>query len=68
MHSANPVYIPRNHRVEAALAAAIDHRDLRPFEELLDVLARPYEERPHYADYAEPPPANARVYRTFCGT
>jgi len=68
MHSVNPAYIPRNHRVETALAAAIERQDLAPFEELLDVLSKPYEERPQYADYAESPPADGGVYRTFCGT
>ncbi len=68
MRAANPAYIPRNHRVEAALAAAIERDDLGPFEELLAVLARPCEDRPEFAVYAEPPPADQRVYRTFCGT
>jgi uncharacterized protein YdiU (UPF0061 family) len=68
MQAANPVYIPRNHRVEAALAAAVERDDFAPFEELLTVLARPYEERSEFAGYAEPAPAEEGVYRTFCGT
>ncbi|MCW5736246.1 MAG: YdiU family protein [Enhydrobacter sp.] len=68
MHEANPLYIPRNHRVEAALSAAIEDGDYGPFEELLAVLAKPYEERPEYAAYAEPPAADQSAYRTFCGT
>jgi uncharacterized protein YdiU (UPF0061 family) len=68
MRLANPAYIPRNHRVEAALAAAVEREDFAPFEELLKVLARPYEDRAEFAAYAEPPPADQRVYRTFCGT
>ncbi|MFO1081496.1 MAG: YdiU family protein [Reyranellaceae bacterium] len=68
MHQVNPAYIPRNHRVEAVLAAAIEHDDYRPFEELLEVLERPFEDRAAFAAYAEPPPADQRVYRTFCGT
>jgi uncharacterized protein YdiU (UPF0061 family) len=68
MQSANPVYIPRNHRVEAVLAAAIESDDYGPFEEFLAVLARPFEERAEFADYAEPAPADQGVYRTFCGT
>jgi uncharacterized protein YdiU (UPF0061 family) len=68
MHAVNPAYIPRNHRVEAALAAAIEREDYAPFEELLEVLAHPYEERPEFAAYADPPPPEQRVYRTFCGT
>ena len=68
MQGVNPAYIPRNHRVEAALAAAIDHDDYAPFEEMLAVLARPFEARPDFADYAEPPPPDEGVYKTFCGT
>jgi serine/tyrosine/threonine adenylyltransferase len=68
MRSANPAYIPRNHRVEAALAAAIEREDFAPFEELLKVLARPFEDRAEFAAYAEPPPEDQRVCQTFCGT
>ena len=68
MHAVNPVYIPRNHRVELALAAAAERQDYAPFEELLMVLAKPYEERAEFSAYAEPPPEDQRVYRTFCGT
>jgi len=68
MQAVNPAYIPRNHRIEAALSAAIERDDFEPFEELLAVLARPYENRPEFAAYAEPPPLDQRVYRTFCGT
>ena len=68
MRQANPAFIPRNHRVEAALAAAIEHNDYGPFEELLLVLSRPYEDQPACAGYAEPPGPEQRVYRTFCGT
>jgi uncharacterized protein YdiU (UPF0061 family) len=66
MDAANPIYIPRNHRVEAALSAAIDNDDYAPFETLLEVLARPFEERPEFADYAEPPSEEQqRSYRTY---
>ena len=68
MQAANPAYIPRNHRVEAALAAAVEHGDFEPFEELLAVLAKPFEERPAFAAHAEPPPPGQGPYRTFCGT
>ncbi len=68
MHAANPIYIPRNHRVELALAAAAEREDHAPFEELVAVLAKPFEERPGLEAYAEPPPEDQRVYRTFCGT
>src|SRR5947207_8145769 len=46
MNRVNPLYIPRNHRVEEALAAASDRADLRLFERLLDAIANPFEERP----------------------
>ena len=65
MLDANPAYIPRNHRVEAALSAAIENDDLGPFEELLVVLSKPFEERPQFAAYAQPPSEDeARNYRT----
>jgi uncharacterized protein YdiU (UPF0061 family) len=68
MQSVNPVYIPRNHRVEAALAAAIERDDYGPFDEFLAVLARPFEERAEFTDYAGPASADQSGYRTFCGT
>jgi len=68
MHAANPLYIPRNHRVEAVLAAAIERDDYAPFEEMMTVLARPFEERPEFAAYAEPPTDDQSGYKTFCGT
>ena len=46
MHRVNPLYIPRNHRVEEALAAASEHGDLAPFERLLEVVTHPFDERP----------------------
>jgi serine/tyrosine/threonine adenylyltransferase len=68
MLKVNPAYIPRNHRVEAAIRAAVDREDFTPFEELLEVVSRPYEEQPAFAHYAEPPQENERVLQTFCGT
>ena len=67
MRAANPAVIPRNHRVEEALAAAEKHDDFAPLHRLLDALASPYEERPELAAYREPP-ADECGYRTFCGT
>jgi uncharacterized protein YdiU (UPF0061 family) len=63
----NPVYVPRNHLVEDALAAAVDG-DLEPFERLVDVVARPFEERAGLERYAAPAPESFGPYRTFCGT
>ena len=67
MDRVNPVYIPRNHQVEAALTAATAG-DLEPFERLLDVVARPFDERPGLEAYATPAPESFGAYRTFCGT
>jgi serine/tyrosine/threonine adenylyltransferase len=67
MDRVNPVYIPRNHLVEEALAAATTG-DLEPFSRLLAVVTAPYEERPGQQRYAEPAPDDFGSYRTFCGT
>jgi uncharacterized protein YdiU (UPF0061 family) len=67
MDQVNPVYIPRNHQVEEALAAATDD-DLGPFRRLLGVLAQPFDERPGLEPYAAPAPPTFGPYRTFCGT
>ncbi len=69
MRAVNPWIIPRNHRVEEALAAASEQDDLGPFERLLAALRRPYQEDPADAAYAEPAPAAVTAcYQTFCGT
>jgi uncharacterized protein YdiU (UPF0061 family) len=67
MRSVNPAFIPRNHRIEAVILAAVND-DYKPFEELLTVLAKPFEDQPQYAAFAEPPLPEQRVMRTFCGT
>jgi serine/tyrosine/threonine adenylyltransferase len=68
MRMANPAFIPRNHMVEAALAAAIERQDFQPFEELLDVGSRPYEDRPGLERYTTPARPEECVLQTFCGT
>jgi uncharacterized protein YdiU (UPF0061 family) len=69
MRTVNPAVIPRNHRVEAALAAAEERGDLGPFHELLAVVTRPFELAPEHAAYAEPAPKEfAEFYCTYCGT
>jgi uncharacterized protein YdiU (UPF0061 family) len=68
MRTINPAFIPRNHRAEQALNAAIEHGDFSPFAEMLTVLSRPYEDQAAFADYANTPQADERVFRTFCGT
>jgi len=68
MRRVNPAFIPRNHRVEHALAQAVEHSDFGAFEELLSVLSRPYEDQPGMESYAEAPAPDERVFRTYCGT
>jgi uncharacterized protein YdiU (UPF0061 family) len=68
MRRVNPAFIPRNHRVEAALNAASERGDLEPFRTLLGILQRPYADQPEAAGFAQPPEASERVLHTFCGT
>ena len=68
MRQSNPAVIPRNHRVEAALAAAEFQADYSVMEQLLDVLADPYAYTPEQEEYAKPPLPSNRPYQTFCGT
>ena len=68
MNAVNPLYIPRNHLVEEALAAAVDDGDFAPFRSLLEVLENPYRQQPGCERYAEPAPASFGPYVTFCGT
>ena len=67
MRAVNPAYIARNHRVEDAIASAIEG-DFAPFETLGLVLSKPYDDQPEFAAYADPPPFDSGTYRTFCGT
>jgi uncharacterized protein YdiU (UPF0061 family) len=67
MNSVNPLFIPRNHRVEQAISEAVAG-NLTVFEDLNVVLARPFEEQPEFAHYAEAPQPHERVTETFCGT
>jgi uncharacterized protein YdiU (UPF0061 family) len=67
MDRVNPVYIPRNHLVEAALTAATDG-DLGPFRRLVDVVTNPFDERSGLEEYALPATTDQGPYRTFCGT
>ncbi|MFP5075765.1 protein adenylyltransferase SelO [Rhizobium sp. YIM 134829] len=68
MQAVNPAFIPRNHRIEQAIAAAQAEADFSLFEALRTVLAHPYEDQPALARFAEPPGAGEEVLRTFCGT
>jgi uncharacterized protein YdiU (UPF0061 family) len=68
MQTVNPAFIPRNHRVEALIKAAVEQDDFGPFEELLQVLSHPYEDQSAFVAYEEPPQPHERVQATFCGT
>ena len=67
MRSMNPVFIPRNHRIEAAISEAEAGR-FDAFHELTDVLARPYQDQLAFSHYAKPPNPEQEVQQTFCGT
>ena len=67
MRNENPLFIPRNHQIERVISAAlVDNFSL--FEEMVDVVCRPYEYRPEYLDFTLPPRPEEVVQRTFCGT
>ena len=68
MRAANPVFIPRNHRVEQAIESAVNHNDVSGFHQLMDVLAKPCDFREEFADFLMPPGNNDKVFQTFCGT
>ena len=68
MDRVNPIYIPRNHKVEEALAAAVDREDMMPFSKLLAVLSHPFDEVAGNEAYAAPAPVTDIPYQTFCGT
>ncbi|MES2920112.1 MAG: YdiU family protein [Verrucomicrobiota bacterium] len=63
----NPAFIPRNHLVEAALAAG-QHGDTGPLDRLLEILAAPYDHARDVPEYRSPDPTDGAGYRTFCGT
>jgi len=68
MQAVNPVYIPRNHQIEAAIRAAEDHDDFCTFHDLHEVLQKPYELQPQKVAYMLPPEPDEVVRETFCGT
>ncbi|MCV3735653.1 YdiU family protein (plasmid) [Rhizobium sp. TRM96647] len=68
MRAVNPAFIPRNHRIEEAIAAAVEEQDFSLFAAMNDVLARPYEDRSALAAFAAPPKPGEEVLQTFCGT
>jgi serine/tyrosine/threonine adenylyltransferase len=69
MRQVNPAVIPRNHRIEQVIKAAVEAQDFGPFAELSTVLSRPYAPLPNGSiSYAAPPQPGERVLQTFCGT
>ncbi len=68
MRAVNPAFIPRNHRIEAVIRAAVEDDDFGPFHALHRVLQDPFGEQPEHAAYRDPPALDERVTRTFCGT
>jgi uncharacterized protein YdiU (UPF0061 family) len=68
MRRANPAYIPRNHRIEQMITAAVGQGDFAPFEQLSTVLSQPYQEQAASVRYAAAPQPGERVLQTFCGT
>jgi uncharacterized protein YdiU (UPF0061 family) len=68
MNMSNPGVIPRNHRVEAALEAAVERADYSVMEKLLGFLSQPYKDPPESAGYHLPALPSAQPYQTFCGT
>ncbi|ETI68954.1 protein adenylyltransferase SelO [Neobacillus vireti] len=68
MQNSNPAVIPRNHRVEEALEAAVQHGDYSLMEKLLEVLSSPFAHTSEQAAYSTLPAPSTQPYRTFCGT
>ncbi|WP_231689543.1 protein adenylyltransferase SelO [Bacillus sp. FJAT-27245] len=68
MRRSNPAVIPRNHRVEEALDAAVKKGDYSVMEKLLAALSEPYAHSPGQEEYCKPPEPTGQPYRTFCGT
>ena len=68
MRNVNPAVIPRNHRVEQVLNAAVENSDYGPFEQLVDVLSSPFEEMENKEEFMLPPKPGEHVLETFCGT
>lgn len=68
MLRSNPAIIPRNHRVEEALEAAVENADYTVMQQLLEALEDPYKLAAEHKHYAEPPDKGCGPYRTYCGT
>jgi serine/tyrosine/threonine adenylyltransferase len=68
MRKSNPAVIPRNHRVEEAIDAAVNQGDYSVMKQLLDILSNPYAHTPEQAEYSTLPAPSVNPYQTFCGT
>jgi len=68
MRQVNPALIPRNHRIEQVIQAAVEGQDFGPFAEMSAALSQPYQPLAGFESYADPPQASERVLQTFCGT
>jgi uncharacterized protein YdiU (UPF0061 family) len=68
MNQVNPIYIPRNHKVEEALSAAVEREDMAPFHHLLNLVSHPFDETDGNEAFTLPAPASPVPYQTFCGT
>ena len=68
MNAVNPLYIPRNHKVEEALKAAVFDNNMKPFLKLHDILKNPYDEIKEFYEYEKPVKSSSVRYKTFCGT
>ena len=67
MRKCNPIFIPRNHRVEQAIQAAM-RGDYAPFERMTSVWAKPFLEQPDHAELEDAALPEEHVHQTFCGT
>ena len=68
MNEVNPIYIPRNHKVEEALDSAVNKNDIEPLSLLLSILVKPYEEIEGFELFTQSAPLSEVPYKTFCGT
>jgi len=68
MRASSPAVVPRNHKVEEALEAAVDHGDFGPIKTLVQILSDPYSDNPEAEAYRGPSPFGRGEYQTFCGT
>ena len=68
MRAVNPAFIPRNHRVEAVIQAAVEQRRLRAVRGIADGAGEAVRGSAEFAAYADPPLPEQRVMQTFCGT